>query len=55
MNESKLIIDNSSNILFGECRIGYEEAKAYANKLKRKVIRKQWETPVIIRVYGSMK
>lgn len=54
MDESKVIIDNSSNILFGECRIGYEEAKAYANKLKRKVIRKQWETPVIIRVYGSM-
>lgn len=47
-------LDNSGTVLIGEFEIGYVEAKAYANSLKRKIVRVHWEIPAKIRVYASV-
>lgn len=46
-------IDNSKAVLLAEITLTYRDAKEYANKLKRKVVRVHWKTPVTIRVYGE--
>ena len=47
-------LDNSGAILIGELEVGYAEAKAYANKLRRKVRRVHWEIPAKIKVYANI-
>jgi len=47
-------LDNSNDILLAEFIIDYDMAKAYANKLSRKVVRVHWETPATIKIYASI-
>lgn len=51
---AKVIIDNSKAVLIGKFVIGYEEAKNYANRRRRKVKRVHWDKPAVIRIYADL-
>lgn len=44
IHSAKVLIDNSKAVLIGKFVIGYEEAKNYANRRRRKVKRVHWDT-----------
>ena len=47
-------LDNSNAYLLGEFEVDYNMAKEYANLLGRKVVRKQWQIPVKIKIYVNL-
>ncbi|MCR4609400.1 MAG: recombinase family protein [Eubacterium sp.] len=51
MNLPNYIIDNTSKQLLTEIQVTYEDAKAYANKMGRRVLRTHFEKPIIIRIF----
>lgn len=48
------IIDNSDAVLLAEFEVGYDMAKNYANMRQRKVIKKQFSKPAIVRIYANL-
>lgn len=54
VHSAKKILDNSDAVLIAEFTLGYDEAKTYANRMRRKVKRVHWEKPAVIRVYARI-
>lgn len=54
VHSAKKVLDNSDAVLIAEFTLGYDEAKAYANRMRRKVKRVHWEKPAVIRVYARI-
>ena len=52
MNNPNYVIENSEDSLMFEFTVDYDEAKAYANSISRKVKRVHFQNPVKIRVYA---
>ena len=51
---AKKFLDNSQSSLITEFEIDYEEAKEYANRIKRKVKRVHFDKSVVIRIYADL-
>lgn len=51
IHSAEYFIDNTNAVLVQEIQLTYEDAKQYANKLNKKVVRVHFEKPVTIRVY----
>ena len=54
VHSASKVIDNSDAVLIAEFTLGYEEAKTYANRLKRKVNRVHWEKPVTVKIFARL-
>lgn len=54
VHSSKKILDNSDATLIAEFALGYDDAKEYAERIKRKVKRVHWEKPAVIRIYTRL-
>ncbi len=54
VHSAKKVLNNSDAVLIAEFTLGYDEAKAYANRMRRKVKRVHWENPAVIRVYARI-
>lgn len=54
VHSASKVIDNSDAVLVAEFTLGYEEAKTYANRLKRKVNRVHWQKPVTVKIFARM-
>lgn len=54
INAKHRCINNSESFLVGEIILTYSDAKTYANKRKRKVVRVHWKTPVTIKIYATL-
>ena len=54
VHSAKKVLDNSDATLIAEFTLGYDEAKEYANRIKRRVKRVHWERPAVIRIYARL-
>ena len=55
VHSAKKILDNSDSTLIAEFALEYDDAKEYANRIKRKVKRVHWEKPAVIRIMLDCK
>lgn len=54
VHPAKRFLDNSNSSLIAEFTIDYDQAKEYANKVRRKVKRVHFQEPVTIRIYADL-
>lgn len=52
VHPAKKVIDNSDATLLAEFTLEYDDAKTYANRIKRKAKKPQW--PVVVKIYARL-